>query len=112
MSPETIIQKQVEAYNSRNLSDFLDCHHPEVQLYNFSEPVPFAVGIPSVRKIYQLVFDTSPKLHAEIVHRMVLNNTVIDHEIVTGRSGVDRLEIIAIYELADNKIRKAHFIRK
>ena len=112
MSPESIIQKQVESYNSRNLSDFLSCHHPEVQLYNFSEPVPFAVGIPSVRKIYQTVFDTSPNLHTEILHRMVLNNTVIDHEIVTGRAGVERLEIIAIYEIEDNKIRKAQFIRK
>lgn len=112
MSPETIIQKQVDAYNSRNLSDFINCHHPEVQLFNFSETVPFAVGIPSVRKIYQTVFDTSPKLNAEIVYRMTLNNTVIDHEIVTGRSGVDRLEIIAIYEIEDDKIRKAHFIRK
>jgi len=112
MSPETIIQKQVEAYNARNLSDFLDCHHPEIQLFNFSESVPFAVGIPSVRKIYQLVFDTSPNLNAEIVHRMVLNNTVIDHEIVSGRSGVERIEIIAIYEIQDDEIRKAHFIRK
>ena len=112
MSPESVIQKQVESYNRRNLSDFLNCHHPEVQLYNFSEPVPFAVGIPSVRKIYQTVFDSSPNLHTEILHRMVLNNTVIDHEIVTGRTGVERLEIIAIYEIEDDKIRKAQFIRK
>lgn len=112
MSPETIIQKQVDAYNARNLSDFLDCHHTEVQLFNFSEPVPFAVGIPSVGKIYRTVFDTSPKLHTEILHRMTLNNTVIDHEIVTGRAGVERLEIIAIYEIEDDKIRRAHFIRQ
>ncbi len=112
MTPETIIQKQVEAYNSRDLSAFLDCHHPEVQLFNFSEPVPFAVGIPSVRKIYKKVFDTSPNLHTEILHRMALDNKVIDHEIVTGRSGVESLEIIAIYEIDDGRIRKGYFIRK
>jgi len=112
MNPEKVIQKQVEAYNSRDLSAFLDCHHPEVQLYNFSEQVPFAVGLPSVRKIYGAVFDTSPNLNTEILHRILLDNKVIDHEIVTGRSGVERLEIIAIYEVQDDKIRKAHFIRQ
>ena len=111
MNPESIVQKQVEAYNNRDLSAFLDCHHPEVQLFNFSESVPFAVGLPSVRKIYKAVFDTSPNLHTEIIHRMVLNNTVIDHEIVTGRSGAERIEIIAIYEIENNLIRKAQFIR-
>jgi len=112
MNSESIIQQQVEAYNDRNISKFVSCHHPQVQLFNFSESVPFAVGLPSVRKIYQVVFDTSPNLNTEILHRIVLDNKVIDHEIVTGRSGVDQLEIVAIYEIEDNLIRKAHFIRK
>ena len=112
MNSESIVQQQVDAYNSRDISKFLSCHHPQVQLFNFSESVPFAVGLTSIRKIYQAVFDTSPKLHTEILHRIVVDNKVIDHEIVTGRSGVDTLEIIAIYEIEDDLIRKAHFIRK
>ena len=43
---------------------------------------------------------------------MVLGNTVIDHEIVTGREGADKLEIIAIYEIEDELIKKVTFIRK
>ena len=62
--------------------------------------------------MYKEVFDKSPKLHTEVVHRMSLGNTVIDNEIVTGRAGVDSLKIIAIYEIENELIRRAHFIRE
>ena len=112
MNPEIIVQKQVEAYNSRNLSAFLECHHPEVELFTFSEKIPFAVGLPAVRKIYKTVFDSSPNLKTEIIHRICINDKVIDHEMVYGRAGADQIEFIAIYEIKDNLIHKAHFIRK
>ena len=112
MNPEKIIQQQVIAYNSRNITDFADCHHPDVELFNFPEKVPFAVGREKIRSIYKEVFDKSPNLHTEVVHRMSLGNTVIDNEIVTGRAGVDSLKIIAIYEIEDELIRRAHFIRE
>lgn len=112
MSPKEIIERQVKAYNERNLSEFVACHHSAVELYNFSESVPFAVGASRIKEIYQEVFESSPNLNTEIIKRMVMGNTVIDHEIVTGRKGVDRLEIIAIYEVENDLIVKAHFIRK
>ena len=38
-----------------------------------------------------------------------MGDTVIDHEIVTGRKGVERLELFAIYEVENDKIVKAYF---
>jgi len=112
MNPETIIQKQVEAYNSRNISTFIECHDPDIKLYNFGESIPYAIGRSKLKEIYGAVFDTSPNLNTKIIKRMVMGNTVIDHEVVTGRKGVDLSEIIAIYEVENDLIVKAYFKRK
>lgn len=112
MSPEAIVQKQVNAYNTRDIDQFAACHHPEVELFNFAETVPFTVGTTKLYAVYQDIFERSPNLNTEILHRIVLGNRVIDHERITGRKGVDLLEMIAIYEIEDGLIRKAHFMRK
>ncbi|MFT6000711.1 MAG: hypothetical protein ACI81P_003174 [Neolewinella sp.] len=41
-----------------------------------------------------------------------MGKTIIDHEVVTGRMGVDRLEIIAIFQVEDGMIQRGDFIRK
>ena len=112
MTPEEIIQKQVEAYNSRDIETFVNCHAPDVELYTFPESAPFASGREDVRNIYTDVFESSPELHTEILNRMVFANTVIDHEIVTGRKGVDKLEIIAVYQVDNGHISSARFVRE
>lgn len=112
MNPEAVIQKQVEAYNARDIATFVACHDENVKLYNFAEAAPFAVGHADLKSIYADVFDNSPNLNTKILNRMVMGNTVIDHEIVTDRKGVDQLEIIAIYEVENNVITKAYFKRK
>jgi len=109
---EKIVQQQVEAYNTRDIDKFAQLHAENVELFTFSENKPFAVGRADVKRIYGEVFENSPNLHTEIVNRMVMGNKVIDHEIVTGREGVQKLEIIAIYEINNGHISKAYFIRK
>ncbi len=112
MSPEQVIQKQVEAYNSRDIRTFAACHHPNVELFTFPETKPFATGQERIKEIYSDVFDSSPELNAEILNRMCFGNTVIDHEIVTGRKGVEKLELIAIYQVLDEQIISARFVRQ
>lgn len=112
MSPEEVVQQQVEAYNTRDIEKFLACHDPNVNLYQFGNPVPYCTGRSQLREIYADVFDHSPDLHTKIINRMVMGDQVIDHEIVTGRKGVDALEIIAIYTVNNKMIAAAHFIRK
>ncbi|GGG32541.1 steroid Delta-isomerase [Dokdonia pacifica] len=112
MTPLAIIQKQLDAYNNRDIETFVSCHAPEAQLYSFSETVPFAKGQEQIRAIYSEIFENSPNLHSKLIHRIVIGNKVIDHEEITGRKGTDILEFIAIYEVNDTSIVKAHFIRK
>ena len=110
MTPEEIVQKQVEAYNTRDLDAFVACHHTEIELYSLGTNEPFVVGIEALRPRYKDIFDRSPKLHSEVVQRMVLSDTVIDKEIITGRAGVDRSNYIAIYQIKDGLIAKVNFV--
>ncbi len=112
MTPEEVVKAQVEAYNNRDIDTFVNLHSPEVKLYTFPESTPFASSQSRVREIYTDVFMSSPELHTEILNRMVFANTVIDHEIVTGRKGVDKLEIIAIYQIENGLISSARFVRE
>jgi len=41
-----------------------------------------------------------------------MGNTVIDHELVTGRVGSAPIEMIAIYTVENGLIKSAHFKRK
>lgn len=112
MNSEEIVQKQVEAYNTRNLENFLDCHATNIQLFSLFDNTPYSVGKENLKNVYKEVFENSPELHTEIINRMVMGNIVIDHEIVTGRKGVEKSTIIAIYEIENGLISKARFIRE
>ncbi len=112
MSSEKVIQNQVEAYNSRDIDQFVACHGPHVKLYNFGEIEPFCIGSDKLRSRYAEVFDSSPLLHTKIINRITMGNTVIDHEIVTGRAGVDSIEMVAIYTVENGLIVRADFRRK
>lgn len=112
MTPESTIQTQVQGYNTRNIELFASAHAEDVELYNFGEAEPFCVGNAKLREIYGAIFQDSPNLHTEIINRIVMGSTIMDHEIVTGRKGVDKLELVAIYEVENEKIARAYFKRK
>ncbi|MEM6526424.1 MAG: nuclear transport factor 2 family protein [Bacteroidota bacterium] len=109
---EAVVQKQLETYNTRDIDGFMALFNDNVQLYNQADGKLLADGKVAVRKLYSNLFEKSPKLHSELMNRMVLNNTVIDHERITGRMGNDEpIELIVIYELSELKIIKVTVIR-
>ncbi|MEO0468916.1 MAG: nuclear transport factor 2 family protein [Bacteroidota bacterium] len=112
MTPETIVQQQVEAYNTRNLAAFADCFAEDIQLFNFQQLQPYLSGKQALREAYGDVFGNSPDLHATIVQRIVLGNKVIDHEQVVGRKGVDFIDVVVVYEVENGLINRVTYIRK
>ncbi len=52
-----------------------------------------------------------PKLPAHLIHRITLENIVIDHELVarTFPDGLATVEIVCIYEVDHDQIVKASF---
>lgn len=111
-NPETIVQKNLDAYNNRNLSAFMSYFADEIKLINFSDQSVVADGKVAIEKLYGNLFEQSPQLHSNIIKRMILGNKVIDHESITGRKGVaEAVELIMVYEIKDNKIYKMTVIR-
>ena len=80
-------------------------------MYNFGEEEPFLEGMSQLRSVYGAMFQQSPNLHAVLENKMVLNNSVIYHEKVTGRAGSEIIEVLAIYEIEENLIKRLTFIK-
>ena len=105
-SPEMLVQRQVNAYNARNLDAFLDTYSDDIEIYNFPETL-ISKGKEAVRQTYGSMFEQVKNLHCQIVNRIAFGNTVVDHERV--RFGDQTLQAIAIYDVIDGKISKVTF---
>lgn len=106
--PEIIIQKQLDAYNERDIEGFLATYTSDIKLYNFPNTLR-TDGLAAMRKGYGDYFESSPDLHAEIKNRIVIGNTVIDEEEVTANGST--FSAVAIYEVENGKISKVTFVR-
>ncbi len=113
LSPEQIVQKNLTAYNKRDIKGFMASFSNDIALYNYGDTKPSIVGLEAISGFYKKVFDASPKLHSTILKRIVFDNKVIDHEQITGRVGSEKpVEIVLIYEVKNQKIVKMTAIRK
>lgn len=113
MNPiEKIVQKQLDSYNARDLQPYLDCFAENVQVFGFPSRKMTYSGKEKLREIYADIFENSPNLYCQLLNRIVFDNKVIDHEKVSGRKGVEITKIVAIYEIENGLIAKAHFMRK
>lgn len=108
---EELAQMQVNAYNARNLDAFLYPYADDVKIFDFGGKL-IMQGKEQMLSRYKTLFEDSPNLHCRIVNRMVLGNTVIDRETVTGFRGNNTINAIAIYLIDKNKIKEVHFIRE
>jgi hypothetical protein len=113
LSPEQVVQQNLEAYNNRDIEKFMAYFSPEITLFTFPESQAHTVGLEAVRKLYQELFDLSPNLHSTILNRIVFDNKVIDHEKIVGRRGAKEIiEMVLIYEVKNEKIFRITAIRK
>ncbi|AXG68017.1 dihydroorotase [Kordia sp. SMS9] len=108
-TPENIVQRQVNAYNTGNYEAFFENFSDDVEIYSFPDKLDIK-GIENYKKKFTGMFERNPNLHCQIVSRTTLSNTVIDHERVKFSEG-NYTEVIAIYKIENGKIAKVYFIR-
>ncbi len=106
-TPVALAQRQLNAYNCRNIEAFLEPYADDVELYMYPDKL-IETGKENMRKEYAKMFETTPNLHCELVGRLVQGNIVIDKERV--QFGNTIIEGIAIYHIENNKIKKVYFI--
>jgi len=109
VTPETLVQQQLNAYNARNMDAFLEPYSDSVELYEFPN-TPYTKGKENMRKAYTSIFENVAELHCKLENRIVLGTTVIDHEFVTG-FGPAALKAVAVYTIQNGKIQKVYFIQ-
>jgi hypothetical protein len=107
---EKIVQRQLDAYNLRNIDAFMAMWSPDAQYFKHPSKL-LASGAVQIRKRHITRFK-DPNLYGRLIKRIAVGNKVVDQEIVsrTFPEGPGRIGVIAIYEVNDDTIAKAWFI--
>jgi hypothetical protein len=105
--PEIVVQKQLDAYNARDIDALLAAYALDAQQYAHPGQL-IAEGHDEIRARMSIRFQET-NLHAQLLKRVVMGHIVIDHEIVTRTfpEGTGTQEMIAIYEMRDGLIQSA-----
>ena len=109
MDPVAVVQRQLDAYNARDLARFVAEYTEDVQVFRLPDPQPASIGRAALAAHYRDNRFNLPDLHAELVNRMVFGNKVIDQEIVTGLP-TGTMHAAAIYEVTPEGISKVWFV--
>src|ERR1035437_4002333 len=96
---ERVVQRQLEAYNARDLQAWLATYKDDAEQYLLHAGL-LASGHDAIRKRMADRFNDTA-LHAELLSRTVMDNVVVDHELVTRTfpDGLATIEMICIYEV-------------
>ena len=76
-SPEAIVQRQLNAYNARNVDAFMDTYADDIELYDFPGKLS-SKGKEEMRKDYADFFKNVNNLYCEIENRIVIGNKIVD----------------------------------
>jgi hypothetical protein len=110
MNPETLIQKQLDAYNALDIDALMATYAEDAQQFEHPDKL-LASGAGQIRGRFVARFK-EPNLHAVLIKRIVAGNIVVDHEHVTRTfpEGAGKIELVCIYEVQNEKIARAWFI--
>jgi hypothetical protein len=106
-SPEAVVQRQLDAYNARDLDALLAIYADDAEV--FEHPATLvAKGTAALRARFTARFQ-EPNLHARLLNRIVSGDRVIDHERVTRTfpEGPGEIELVMIYEVRAGRIARA-----
>lgn len=107
-TPSGLVQRQVEAYNARDLQRFVATFADDVEVYRLPSLEPTISGKAALAEFYSTQRFNKPGLRAEIVNRIAMGSKVIDHERVWGIQE-QPLEVAAVYQVSGGLIRKVWF---
>lgn len=108
-TPAALIQRQLDAYNAKDIDAWLATYAPEAEQYLIHGAL-LAKGHATMRERMQERF-AEPDLFARLLSRTCMGNLVIDHELITRNfpEGRGSIEMLCVYEVADGLIQKGSF---
>jgi hypothetical protein len=105
-----LAQGQLDAYNNRDVEKFLTFYETNVKVYRLNTNEVICDDFEKFRNMYVDLFARFPNQFCELKSRVVLTESVLDEEWVTGRGG-DPTHIVAIYGFSENLIDRVWFTR-
>lgn len=104
-----LVQRQLDAYNARDLAALLDCYAPDACQYALPATL-LARGRDEIAARMAQRFQ-DPDLQARLLQRQVSGSCVIDIEQVRQRfnDGLGWIELLCIYQLREGRIASASF---
>jgi hypothetical protein len=108
-SAEVVVQRQLDAYNAKNLEAWLATYSEDAKQYELPGKL-LASGHAEILARSAPRFQ-EPNLHARLLSRTVLGNVVIDHEDVsrTFPEGPGQVELVCVYLVEKGKIQSVSF---
>lgn len=111
MSRADIAQAQLDAYNAQDLDAYCGFFTEDVVVANLNGDIT-GQGVQAYRDRYAAAFVQFPKNRADLLARIVVGDTVIDHERVDRGDGVTPpFEVAAIYTFRGDKIARVDFAK-
>jgi len=109
-SPEVVVQRQLDAYNAKDLRRWLSVYASDARLFEHPGRL-LANGHDEIRQRSELRF-LEPNLNARLLRREVFGNMVVDHEDVTRTfpDGPGKMEMVCIYQVESGLIQTASFV--
>jgi len=110
--PADLAERQLAAYNARDLEAFAACFAEDVEVYDFPGVLSFK-GQHDFRARYAERFK-SDGLKAIAVHRAEIGDKVIDHERVwlNGPEHSAPVDLVVVYTVREDRIARVDFIRE
>ncbi len=109
-TPEAVVQRQLDAYNAKDLDGWLATYAPDAKQYEFPATL-LTEGREQIRARTAPRF-LEPDLHAKLLTRSVMDDVVIDHEEITRNfpEGRGTIRLVCIYRVSGGLIRQASFV--
>lgn len=109
MTPLQCAELQFDAYNQRDLPRFLSAFADDIQTFRLPDMTPVLSGKAAFAEFFATQRFNREGLRAELVNRMVLGNTVIDHERIYGLSDAP-VEMVVVMVIEEGHIAQEFVI--
>lgn len=109
LTPRNIANQQLVAYNNRDIDAFCALFSDDITLIDLPSMSVFVNGLVELKAFYTQRFSNT-ELQCVVHSHSDIANWAIDKETVHGLSS-GPLDIVAMYEVADEKIKRAFFIK-
>lgn len=111
MAKTQLIDKLVEAYNSSNARAFADLFEETAVVYEHPNQ-PTQKSREEIFEYYEKLFAEYPNNRTEVLHRIVIGNRIIDHEQVKRSFDAEPFDVLTIYGMGDELIKRVDFVRQ